>query len=332
MDNDRVHTPAAGSGGSGLAGLGERPAGRGAMDWRLGPAYGLAASLARAGDSPRVCLVGTALGDAGDTLLAMYAAFGRAGWRVSHLALFPEPNVADVQEHLLAQDLVWVAGGSAANLLALWRLHGIGPAMHAAWQAGVVLMGVSAGSVCWFAGGTTDAFGLPLRPVTDALGFLPYSNSPHHDAEEQRRPAIHQLRPRSGRMRLTRSRQRSSGHSAVAVLTLGPAGKAGPGLALFPGADGADRWPAGRPLRQAALASGYSRAAADEPAGHRSPGLRGCRPLTAGITAVPANIFGHMARRRVRRTGERGFAGATAAVVLGWPTVLIAAVTAELAA
>ena len=36
-------------------------------------------------------------------------------------------------------------------------------------------------------------FGLPLRPVTDALGFLPYSNSPHHDAEKQRRPAIHRL-------------------------------------------------------------------------------------------------------------------------------------------
>ena len=107
------------------------------MDWRLGPAYGLAASLAQAGDSPRVCLVGTALGDAGDTLLVIYAAFGRAGWRVSHLALFPEPNVADVQEHLLAQDVVWVAGGSVANLLALWRLHGIGPSIsHAMWSAG----------------------------------------------------------------------------------------------------------------------------------------------------------------------------------------------------
>jgi peptidase E len=57
----------------------------------------------------------------------------------------------------------------------------------------VVLMGVSAGSVCWFEGGTTDSFGLPLRPVTDGLGFLPYSNSPHHDHEEQRRPAIHRL-------------------------------------------------------------------------------------------------------------------------------------------
>ncbi len=173
--------------------IGFWPAGHGEMDWRLGPAYGLAASLARAGDSPRVCLVGTAIGDSGDTLLSMYAAFGRAGWRVSHLALFPEPNVADIQEHLLAQDVVWVAGGSVANLLALWRLHGIGPAMRAAWQAGVVLMGVSAGSVCWFAGGTTDSFGLPLRPVTDGLGFLPYSNSPHHDAEEQRRPTIHRL-------------------------------------------------------------------------------------------------------------------------------------------
>jgi len=158
--------------------IGFRLAGRGALDWRLGPAYGLAASLARAGDSPRVCLVGTALGDAGDTMLAIYAAFGRAGWRVSHLALFPEPNVADVQEHLLAQDVVWVAGGSVANLLALWRLHGIGPAMHAAWQAGVVLMGVSAGSVCWFAGGTTDAFGLPLRPVTDAWASSPTPIAP----------------------------------------------------------------------------------------------------------------------------------------------------------
>ena len=67
-----------------------------------------------------------------------------------------------------------MAGGSVANLLALWRLHEVGPAMRAAWQAGVVLMGVSAGSVCWFTGGTTDSFGLPLRPVTKGLGFLPY--------------------------------------------------------------------------------------------------------------------------------------------------------------
>jgi hypothetical protein len=86
-----------------------------------------------------------------------------------------------------------VSGGSAVNLLALWRVHGLDTVLHAAWQAGTVLMGVSAGSLCWHIGGTTDSFGLPLRPVTDALGWLPYSNSPHHNAEPERRPLIHRL-------------------------------------------------------------------------------------------------------------------------------------------
>jgi peptidase E len=163
------------------------------MDFRLGPAYRYAADLAAAGASPRVCIVATAVGDSTEWFTAFYSAFGRAGWRPNHLALFPEPNVPDITEHLLAHDVVWVAGGSVANLLSLWRTHAVDEAMRTAWQAGVVLMGVSAGSVCWFVGGTTDSFGLPLRPVTDGLGFLPYSNSPHHDAEEQRRPAIHRL-------------------------------------------------------------------------------------------------------------------------------------------
>jgi peptidase E len=173
--------------------IGFWPGGHGATDFRLGPSYRYAADLAGAGDSPRVCIVATARGDSPEVVTASYSAFGKAGWRPTHLALFPEPNVPDITEHLLAQDVVWVAGGSVANLLSLWRTHHVGDAMRTAWEAGVVLMGVSAGSLCWFVGGTTDSFGLPLRQVTDGLGFLPYSNSPHHDAEEQRRPTIHRL-------------------------------------------------------------------------------------------------------------------------------------------
>jgi len=55
-------------------------------------------------------------------------------------------------------------------------------------------------------------------------------------------------------------------------------------------------------------------------------------PLSAGITAVPAIVLGQLARRQIRRTGERGFARATAAVVLGWLTILIAVAAALLAA
>jgi len=111
----------------------------------------------------------------------------------SHLTLFPMPNYPDVRAHLLAQDIIWVGGGSTANLLALWRLHGLDEMLQECWEAGVVLKGVSAGSLCWHVGGTTDSFGPELRPVTDGLAFLPYSNSPHHDAEAQRRPLIHRL-------------------------------------------------------------------------------------------------------------------------------------------
>ena len=82
------------------------------------------------------------------------------------------PNVDDPRAHLLAQDVVWVWGGSVAGLLAMWRLHGVDAAMREAWEAGVVLAGVSAGSICWHVGGTTDSFGPELRPVTDGLGLL----------------------------------------------------------------------------------------------------------------------------------------------------------------
>lgn len=142
---------------------------------------------------PRICIVATAVGDAPSVLGRTYAALGGCAVEVSHLALFPMPNVEDMRAHLLGQDLVFVCGGSVANLLALWRLHGLDAVFREAWQAGVVLCGESAGSICWHAGGTTDSFGPTLQPVTDGLGILPYGNGVHYDAEEQRRPLLHKL-------------------------------------------------------------------------------------------------------------------------------------------
>jgi peptidase E len=115
------------------------------------------------------------------------------GVTASHLNAFPMPNVADVTGHLLEQDVVWVMGGSVAGLLAMWRLHGYDDALRTAWQAGVVLTGVSAGSICWHVGGTTDSYGPDLRPVTDGLALLPYANAVHYDSEAQRRPLFQSL-------------------------------------------------------------------------------------------------------------------------------------------
>jgi peptidase E len=144
-------------------------------------------------DRPRVCLLATAMGDGVDYLARLYAAMASLDTETSHLALFPMPNVEDVREHLLTQDLVYVTGGSVANLLALWRLHGIDHVLREAWQAGTVLSGQSAGALCWHVGGNTDSFGPRLRPITDGLGLLPYSCGVHYDSDEQRRPLLHRL-------------------------------------------------------------------------------------------------------------------------------------------
>ncbi|PSK99745.1 peptidase E [Haloactinopolyspora alba] len=142
---------------------------------------------------PKMCFVATASGDATDAIQLTYAAF--AGWSVdvSHLALFPMPNVDDIRAHLLAQDVIWVGGGSVAGLLAMWRLHGLDVVLREAWEAGVVLGGVSAGSICWHVGGPTDSFGPDLRPVTDGLGLVPFGNGVHYDGEQQRRPLLHRM-------------------------------------------------------------------------------------------------------------------------------------------
>ena len=152
-----------------------------------------AIELSGATGRPRLCHIGTAGGDQRGVQAWLSAAGEAQGITVTHLSLFAMPSTGDMTGLLLEQDVVWVGGGSVANLLALWRLHGLDQSLRQAWRAGVVLAGVSAGSVCWHIGGTTDSFGPDLRPVTNGLAFLPYSNGVHYDSEAQRRPLYQRL-------------------------------------------------------------------------------------------------------------------------------------------
>jgi len=141
---------------------------------------------------PRVCYVPTAAGDDAYHIAGYYRAFPAARFVPSHLELFIRGD-AHPRELLLEQDVIYVGGGNTANLLALWRLHGVDLAMREAWEAGVVLSGASAGANCWFEACTTDSFGSTLQPLHDGLGFLPGSFCPHYDGEPQRRPLYREL-------------------------------------------------------------------------------------------------------------------------------------------
>lgn len=165
----------------------------GVFQWRRGPLIEHAIALAGNPDRARFCYVGTAAGDSLNGTAGYYRAFAGSDVRASHLELFTMPNVPDVRAHLLAQDVIWVGGGSVANLLAVWRVHGLGELLRECWESGVVLGGVSAGSICWYVGGVTDSFGNDLRPVLDGLALLPYGNGVHYDSEEGRRPLLQHL-------------------------------------------------------------------------------------------------------------------------------------------
>ena len=140
---------------------------------------------------PRVCFLGTASGDDPGYTAAFYGWFARRA-QATHVGLF-DRRIGDIAGFLLDHDLVYVGGGSTANMLAVWRTHGVDEALQRAWKAGVVLAGPSAGAVCWFEGGTTDSFGPEIGPLNDGLGFLPGSFCPHYDSESLRRPRYHEL-------------------------------------------------------------------------------------------------------------------------------------------
>jgi dipeptidase E len=141
-------------------------------------------------ERPRVCFLPTASGDSAEYVVAFYEAF-RERARPSHLELFAVPR-SDPAGFLLSQDAVYVGGGNTANMLAIWRVHGIDAALREAWERGIVLAGISAGSICWFEWGVTDSFGEELAPLR-CLGFLRGSNCPHYDSEERRRPTFQRL-------------------------------------------------------------------------------------------------------------------------------------------
>ena len=139
----------------------------------------------------RVCFLPTAAGDDAWTTVRFYSRFAGRGVEASHVDVFPWPREG-LREHLLAQDVVVVSGGSTANMLAIWRVHGIDAILREAWEDGVVLSGWSAGMICWFEAGVTDSFGPQLESM-DCLGWLPGSACPHYDGEELRRPRYHEL-------------------------------------------------------------------------------------------------------------------------------------------
>lgn len=140
---------------------------------------------------PKICFLPTASGDPREQATRFHERFSSWPCEPSILSLF---NLArdrmDPGEHLLAQDAIYVGGGSMRNMLAVWREHAVDQAMRRAWERGAVLAGLSAGAMCWFQGGITMSGGAPA--VVAGLGLLEGSMSVHLSSEPERLPVYRQ--------------------------------------------------------------------------------------------------------------------------------------------
>jgi peptidase E len=138
---------------------------------------------------PKICFLPTASGDERGQVVRFYERFAPWPCEPTTLSLFHlGRDRIDPERHLLAQDAIYAGGGSMRNMLAVWREHGLDDIMRAAWHAGTVLAGLSAGAMCWFEGGISMSGGMP--EAVAGLGLIPGSLSVHRDSELRRLPAF----------------------------------------------------------------------------------------------------------------------------------------------
>ena len=141
-------------------------------------------------ERPKVCFLPSASGDADHYIVRFYRAFSADRCEASHISLFRrEQGPEDLRAHLLEQDLIYVGGGSVVSLLGVWRAHGIDAILREAWERGIVLCGLSAGSLCWFSEAVTGFHGAPRE--VKGLGLLAFSNCVHYEPRSSRRRAYH---------------------------------------------------------------------------------------------------------------------------------------------
>ena len=138
----------------------------------------------------RVLYLGTASGDSERAQLRFMKLFTELGCEPSTLPFFPYEMKRDYGQAVRDADLVYVGGGNTVAMVAVWREFGFDAALHAAWQDGTVLAGISAGANCWFEQYITDS--IPGGGTRAGLGWVPGTFCPHLDSEPWRQALLAQ--------------------------------------------------------------------------------------------------------------------------------------------
>jgi dipeptidase E len=67
------------------------------------------------------------------------------------------PSAQEIKRKIFSADVVYVGGGNTLYMMRVWRRLGVDQLLRAAHESGIVLAGISAGSICWFDSGHSDS-------------------------------------------------------------------------------------------------------------------------------------------------------------------------------
>lgn len=142
---------------------------------------------------PGICFIASAGGDAKDYIDRFYSSYRKLPCEPSHIELTKTKLPYDkLKTFLLSRDIIFIGGGSTAFLMSLFKKLRMKGILRAAWNKGVILSGMSAGAMCWFAEGFTNPSGNIFRRLR-CLGFLEGSFCPHYNKGNQLRRVFRKM-------------------------------------------------------------------------------------------------------------------------------------------
>lgn len=142
--------------------------------------------------NPRLLFIPTASSEAEGYIRTVREYFGDGlGCTVESLLLIDSTrSKQEIREIILSSDIIYAGGGNTRFMMDLWKQKGVDSALREALEKGIVLSGLSAGSICWFRSGQSDSDFSDEQPAgryscVEGLGFIPLLHAPHHNEDHR---------------------------------------------------------------------------------------------------------------------------------------------------
>jgi dipeptidase E len=149
---------------------------------------------------PKLLFIPTASGDAEGYIDSANNYFGkRLGCDVDVLTLTKTTyTLKELKDKIFKADIIYVGGGTTLKMMKIWRKFGVDVLLKEAHSKGVVMSGLSAGSICWFSYGNSDTSRFGKNKTASmikvkALGILPFLHCPHYDIEVGREESLKEM-------------------------------------------------------------------------------------------------------------------------------------------